>query len=138
MLLVLQGYALSFLFVLVIMSVSPGLFDSCLWELLLGVLFIKFYVLFLKFRTNLLYHNPFIYLLFASTLKLSSVAPLSSGHQFFPASGPFPMSSSHQVVLELQLQHQSFQYSWLISFRIDWFFSLLSKGLSEVFSSTTV
>ena len=33
------------------------------------------------------------------------------------------VSSSHQVakVLELQLQHQSFQYSGLISFSIDWF-----------------
>ena len=33
------------------------------------------------------------------------------------------VSSLHQVakVLKLQLQHQSFQYSGLISFRIDWF-----------------
>ena len=30
------------------------------------------------------------------------------------------------------------KYSVLISFRIDWFDSLLSKGLSRVFSSTTV
>ena len=52
------------------------------------------------------------------------------------------LSSSHQVakVLELQLQHQSFQ--WIIQ---DWFplgltslISLLSKGLSRVFSNTTV
>ena len=51
------------------------------------------------------------------------------------------VSSSHQVakVLEFQLQHQSFQwYSGLISFRIDSWISLLSKGLSRVFSNTTV
>ena len=39
--------------------------------------------------------------------------PISSCLQFFPASGPFPMSQSfsHKVakVLEFQLQHQSFQ-----------------------------
>ena len=39
-------------------------------------------------------------------------------------------------VLELQLQHQSFnEYSGLISFSID---SLLPKGLSSVFSNTTI
>ena len=40
----------------------------------------------------------------------SSVVPFSC-LQSFPASGSFPMSSSHQVakVLEFQLQHQSFQ-----------------------------
>ena len=51
------------------------------------------------------------------------------------------VSSSHQVakVLELQLQHQSFQwYSGLISFRIDWFDLFAVQGLSRVFSSTTV
>ena len=51
--------------------------------------------------------------------------------------------SLHQlpIVLELHLQHQSFQ--WI--FRIGWFplkltdyISLLSKGLSRVFSNTTV
>ena len=48
----------------------------------------------------------------------SSVAPFSSCPQSFPVSESFPMSrSSHQVakVLELQLQHQSFQ--WV--FRVD-------------------
>ena len=47
------------------------------------------------------------------------------------------VSSSHQVakVLELQLFLQIFR---LISFRIDWLISVLSKGLSRVFSSTTV
>ena len=31
-------------------------------------------------------------------------------------------------MLELQLQHQSFQYSGLISFRIDWFDLLAVQG----------
>ena len=51
------------------------------------------------------------------------------------------ISSSHWMakVLEFQLQHQSFnEYSGLISFRIDWFDLLASKGLSRVFSSTKV
>ena len=30
------------------------------------------------------------------------------------------------------------EYSWLISFRIDWIDLLASKGLSRVFSSTTL
>ena len=50
----------------------------------------------------------------------------------------FPIGSSHQVakVLELQPQHQSFnEYSGLISFSFD---SLLPKGFSSVFSSTTI
>ena len=53
----------------------------------------------------------------------SSVIPFSSHLQSFPTSGSFPMSSLHQVakVLELQLQHQSFQ--WI--FRIDIFWSWL-------------
>ena len=49
--------------------------------------------------------------------------------------------SSQQVakVLELQLQHQSFQWILgLISFRIDWFDLLVVQGMSRVFSSTTV
>ena len=41
-------------------------------------------------------------------------------------------------VLELRLQHQSFQWIFRIFFRIDWFDLLQSKGLSRVFSSTTV
>ena len=42
------------------------------------------------------------------------------------------VSSSHQVakVLELQLQHQSFQYLGLISFRTDWFDLLDSQESS--------
>ena len=46
------------------------------------------------------------------------------------------VNSLHLVakVLEFQLQHQSFQ--WI--FRIDWFISFQSKGLSRDFSNTTV
>ena len=50
------------------------------------------------------------------------------------------VSSSHQVakVLEFQLQHQSFQ--WIYWFPLGWtgWISLQSKGLSTVFSNTTV
>ena len=73
----------------------------------------------------------------------SSIVPFSFCLQSFPVSGSFPMSQfSHQLdkVLELQLQHQSFQ--WILK---DWFplgwtvwISLQSKGLSRVFSNTTV
>ena len=69
-----------------------------------------------------------------SSHPLSSLSPPNfnlSQHQ-----GLFKwVSSSHQVakVLEFQLQHQSFQ--WI--FRTD-FVSLQSKGLSRVFSNTTV
>ena len=50
------------------------------------------------------------------------------------------VSSSHQVakVLELQLQHQSLQWIFRISFRIDWFDLLAVQGLSRVFSNTAV
>ena len=73
----------------------------------------------------------------------SSIVPFSFCLQSFPVSGSFPMSQfSHQLdkVLELQLQHQSFQ--WILK---DWFplgwtvwISSQSKGLSRVFSNTTV
>ena len=53
------------------------------------------------------------------------------------------VSSLHQVgkVLEFQLQHQSFRwifFSGLISLRMGGWISLQSKGLSRVFSNTTV
>ena len=52
------------------------------------------------------------------------------------------VSSSHQVakVLEFQLQHQSFQWIFRTVFLQDWLVwsPLLSKGLSSIFSSTTV
>ena len=47
--------------------------------------------------------------------------------------------SSHQVDKVLELQHQSFsEYSGLISLGLTGLISLQSKGLSRVFSSTTV
>ena len=63
----------------------------------------------------------------------SSVIPFSTCLQSFPASGSFPkwVSSSHQLakVLELQLQHQSFQWIFrVISFRIDWLDLLAVQG----------
>ena len=72
----------------------------------------------------------------------SSVVPFSSHLQSFTASGSFKwVDSSHQVsqVLEFQLKHQSFQ--WILNlFPLGWtgWISLQSKGLSRVFSSTTV
>ena len=56
---------------------------------------------------------------------LSSVAPFSSCPQSFPASVYFPMSRvSHQVakILELQLQHQSFEWIFRVDFLLDWLF----------------
>ena len=70
----------------------------------------------------------------------SSVIPFSSCFQSFPASGAFPMISSlHQVakVLEFLLQHQSFQWIFRTDFLSCWI-SLQSKGLSRVFSNSTV
>ena len=61
----------------------------------------------------------------------SSVTPFSSCPQSFPASRSFQMSrlfASGAKVLDLQLQHQSFQYSGLISFRIDWLDLLAVQG----------
>ena len=52
------------------------------------------------------------------------------------------VGSSHQVakVLELQLQHQSFHWLFRDWFPLGWtdLISLLSKGLSRVFSNTTI
>ena len=52
------------------------------------------------------------------------------------------VSSSYQVprVLELQLQHQSFQRTFRTDFPLGWtgWICLQSKGLSRVFSNTTV
>ena len=53
----------------------------------------------------------------------SSVVPFSSCLQSFPASGSFEwVSSLHQVarVLEFQLQHQSFQWTFRTDFLSDW------------------
>ena len=61
----------------------------------------------------------------------SSVVPFSSCLQSFPASGSFLVSQFlNQVaeVLEFQLQHQSNEYSGLISFRMDWLALLAIQG----------
>ena len=72
----------------------------------------------------------------------SSAAPLSSCPQSFPASRSFPMSlflASGAKGLELQLQHQSFQWIFgLISFRMDWFNLLEVQGTLKGLSNTTV
>ena len=78
---------------------------------------------------------------YISTIS-SSVVPFCSHLQSYPASGPFPMRSLHQVakVLQLQLQHQSFQWifkDW-IPLGLTGLVSLQSKGLSRVFSNTSV
>ena len=72
-----------------------------------------------------------------------SVVPLSSCLQSFPASGSFPMSqvfTSGSQSIGVQLQHQSFQWIVRADFPLGWtgWISLLSKGLSKVFSNTTV
>ena len=74
----------------------------------------------------------------------SSFAPFSFFFQFFPAIRVFFqwVSSLHHVakVLELQLQHQSFQWIFRVDLLKGWlvWYPCLSKGLSRVFSSTTV
>ena len=97
-------------------------------------------------------HQAFQYINSRSLLKLMSVElvmpsnhlfPISSCLQSFPASGLFPNES---VLLIRWPNYPSFsfstspsnEYSELISFRIDWLISLLSKWLSIVFSETTV
>ena len=79
----------------------------------------------------------------------SSVVPFSSHLLSFPASGSFQMSQLFSL-FTLQLngwpKYWSFsfnispsnEHSGLISFRMDWLYLLQSKGLSRVFSSTTV
>ena len=62
----------------------------------------------------------------------SSVIPLSSCLQSFPASGSFQMSQflpSYGQYLKFQLQHQSFQWIFRTnSFRTDWFDLLAVQG----------
>ena len=67
-----------------------------------------------------------------------SVTPFSSCPQSLPKSGSFPMSWGGQG-LEFQLQHQSFQWTPRTDLlpRTGWI-SLQSKGLSRVFSNTTI
>ena len=72
----------------------------------------------------------------------SSVIPFSSCLQSFPALGPFQwVSSSHQVakVLELQLQHQSNQWTFRTDFLYNWLvWSPCGPKDSRVFSNITV
>ena len=73
----------------------------------------------------------------------SSVVPYSSRSQTFPASGSFLMSQlfasgGQSIGVSALAISPSNEYSWLISFRIDWIDLLASKGLSRVFSSTTI
>ena len=75
------------------------------------------------------------------SLLLSSPSP--PAFNFSHNQGLFQsVSSSHQVakVLQLQLQHQSFQWNIQFWFPLGWtgWISLQSKGLSRVFSSSTV
>ena len=83
-----------------------------------------------------------------SLLKIMSMkSVMPSNHiilchplQSFPASGSFPMSQFFASELEFELQHQSFWWIFRTDFLQDgtgWIF-LQSKGLSRVFSSTTV
>ena len=73
----------------------------------------------------------------------SSVFPVFSCLQSFPASGSFLMcqlfiSAGPRLELQLQLQHQSFQ--WILVHPLGWtgVNSLLFKEILRVFSNTTV
>ena len=72
----------------------------------------------------------------------SSVTPFSSCLQSLPASGSFPMNlffaSGDQSIGASASECLSSEYSGLISLRWTGFISLLSKGHSRVFSSTTI
>ena len=73
----------------------------------------------------------------------SSVFPFSSCLQSSQHQGLFQwVGPLHQVakILELQLQHQSFQWIFRVDFLqgLTGWISFQSKGLSRVFSSTTV
>ena len=71
----------------------------------------------------------------------SSVVPFSCP-QSLPASGSFPMNQIFMwggQILEFQPQHSpSNEHPGLIPFRMEWLDLLQSKGLSKVFSNTTV
>ena len=72
----------------------------------------------------------------------SSVAPFSSCRQSFPVSGSFPVSwhfasGGQSWSFSFSISPSS-EYSGLISFRIDWFDLLQSKGPLRIFCNTTV
>ena len=81
--------------------------------------------------------------LWCHPIPSSSVAPFSSCPHSFPASGPFPMSqlfaSGGQTVgaSALVISHPTNIQGWF-PLGLTGLISLLSKGLSRVFSSTTV
>ena len=71
----------------------------------------------------------------------SSVALFSSCPQSSPASGVFSNESTFRIRWPKFWSFSfspSIEYSGLISFRTDCLISLLSKGLSRIFSNTTV
>ena len=71
----------------------------------------------------------------------SSVTSSSFCLQCFQASGSFSwVNSSHQEVLELQLQHQSFQWMFRIDFLYDWLVwsPCSSGGSQELFFFITI
>ena len=73
----------------------------------------------------------------------SSVVPFSSSLQSFPTSGSFQKSqlftsSSQNIGVASFNISPSNEHPGLISFRVDWWISLQFKGLSRVFSNTTV
>ena len=81
----------------------------------------------------------------SDTIQLSHplLSPFSPTFKLSQHQGLFKwVSSLHQVakVLELQRQHQSFQWIFRTDFLLELtgLISLLSKGLSRVFSNTTV
>ena len=67
----------------------------------------------------------------------SSVVPFFSCFQSFPVSGSFHIRWPKFWSFSLSITPSS-EYSGLISFRMDWVDLLMSKGLSRVFSNTTV
>ena len=90
--------------------------------------------------------------IFQSLLKLRTIrSVMPSNHLILSSSSPSALNlsqrqglfqgvgSSHQVakVLELQFQHQSFQWIFIQAW-LTGLISLLSKGHSRVFSNTTV
>ena len=67
----------------------------------------------------------------------SSVASFPSCPQSFPASESFPMSQFFAKYWSFIISPSN-EYSWSISFRIDWFDLLAVQGTPTVFFGTTV
>ena len=69
-----------------------------------------------------------------------SVVPFSSCLQSFPASGSFPVSSSHHMakVLEFQLWYQSFQWIFRTDFLLDGFVGSLKSLLQHHSSKASI